>query len=99
MSKQHETSDSYHGEIVRRGSHRAIICRDGIQYIIQQSRKVRAGSTWRAVGYCTTKKALIRLSVALEPLLVPELEALPDHAHQNWAVQVENPAEFSQRAA
>ncbi len=82
MSTQHETSDSYHGEIVGRGSHRAIICRDGIQYILQERKKGDAERPWRSVGYCTTRKALIRLGADVEPRLVPELEVLPDQAHQ-----------------
>ena len=82
MTTQQETSDNYYGEIVRRGSHRAIICKDGIQFIIQRRMRARMECAWEAVGYCTTKKALIRLTRDLEPRLVSELEALPDHAHQ-----------------
>ena len=99
MSSQHETADGYHGEIVRRGSYRAIICRDGIQYILQERRKGRAERPWRSVGYTTTKKALIRLSADLEPRLVPELDALPDQAHQYSPDLAEIPVTIDRRAA
>lgn len=99
MSRQHETSDSYHGEIVRRGSHRAIICRDGIQYILQRRMRARTERSWEAVEYCTTKKALIRLGTDLEPRLASELEVLPDQAYQYSPKLATNPAEIDRRAA
>ncbi|SMC10316.1 hypothetical protein ROA7745_00122 [Roseovarius aestuarii] len=86
MSEQHETSDSYHGEIVRRGSHRVIICRDGIQYIIQ-SQRISGGGRWDAFGYCATREGLIHLWRGSESVVPPELEALPDQARlysPNW---------------
>ena len=72
-----ETADGYQGEIVRQGSHRVILCRDGIQWIVQRHRK-GAGARWQAVGYCTTRAALIRLWPGSHAGVPPEITALPE---------------------
>ena len=72
-----ETADLFHGQIVRRESHRVILDRDGIQWILQR-RKGGAGASWRALGYYTTKKALLRAWTALCGRTAPEIEGLPD---------------------
>lgn len=71
-----ETDDNYRGEVFRRGDHRVVLCRDGIQWIIQRRRK-GAGERWKALGYCTTRKALIRLWTSYERALCDELTNLP----------------------
>ncbi len=57
-----ESSDRYHGEVLRRGAWRVVICRDGIQAIVQY--RARAGAPdrarWEGRRYCTTRAALIR---------------------------------------
>ncbi len=45
-----ETEDDYSGEIFRRGDYRVILCRDGIQWIVQRRRK-GAAARWLALGY------------------------------------------------
>ncbi|MFD1156968.1 hypothetical protein [Roseovarius aestuarii] len=80
MSSHHETADSYHAELARHGKHRVIICKDGHQYILQYLKKPGAESPWVAIAYCTTKMALIRLSLDVEPGLEPGLKALPERA-------------------
>ena len=73
-----ETSDSYYGEIVRQGRYRVVICKDGIQWILQRQDKL-AGARWRALAYCTTRIALLRLWTALKCGPAPELSVLPDN--------------------
>jgi len=72
-----ESSDRYQGEIIRQDGFRIILCKDGIQWILQRQDKL-AGSRWRAVGYCMTRAALIRLWTGLNRDIPPELAALPD---------------------
>jgi hypothetical protein len=61
-----EASDSYRREVYRAGIWRVIVCKDGIQWILQ--RATRSGSTdgarWEAVSFCTTRAALLRLWMA-----------------------------------
>ena len=97
MSTNHETSDSYHGEIVRREPLRVVICRHGIQYIIQ-SQRISGGGRWDAFGYSTTREALIQLWRGSENVVPPELEALPDQAHQYPPRESENPFFIDGRA-
>jgi len=73
-----ETPDSYCGEIVRRGRYRVVVCKDGIQWILQRQDKL-AGARWRALAYCTTRAALLRLWPALKCSPAPELAELPDN--------------------
>ena len=79
----HETSDTY-GEIVAvlDHKHRVIACKDGIQWITQRRKSGGAERPWRALGYYTTRKALIRacalLSREIEPAVMSLLADLPD---------------------
>jgi hypothetical protein len=71
-----ETSDSYVGEIYRQGQYRVVLCRGGIQWIMQRQ-KGGPGAAWRALGYCTAREALMRLWTAENRTNCPELLALP----------------------
>ena len=71
-----ETADHYRGEIFRKGRFRVILCRDGIQWILQR-KKGGAGRRWQALGYFTNRAALIRLWTAQGCALCAELAALP----------------------
>jgi len=64
MNETWETSDQYHGELLRDGRYRVIVSKDGIQWILQRDFSAPGrlrGPNWRAIGYCTTRKALTRL--------------------------------------
>ena len=71
-----ETADRYQGEMFRQGDHRVILCKNGIQWILQRQKK-GAAVRWKAVGYCTTRAALTRLWTAQGCALCAELAALP----------------------
>jgi hypothetical protein len=71
-----ETSDRYLGEIHRQGQYRVILCKDGIQWIIQRQ-KSGPGAAWRALSYRTSRDALLRLWASLNRAICPELLALP----------------------
>ena len=80
-----EESDGYSGEIAQHGKHRVILCRDGIQWIIQRKGGSRRGSVrWRSLSYCTTKKALLRLWATVEPdaAALQTLTALPEYTRE-----------------
>lgn len=75
-----ETSDNYRAELFRVGQYRVIICREGLQWILQKQRfkKSVLGAAWRNLCYCTTKDALIRRQQAHN---VPQhrlMDALPE---------------------
>lgn len=74
-----ETRDDYHGEIFRRGVFRVILCRDGIQWILQRQRPnfPLGGAAWDALGYFVTREALMRLYRAKSGGVAPELADLP----------------------
>lgn len=78
-----ETSDGYSDEICRAGGHRVIVCRDGIQWIIQRITRASGGpprASWRAVAYLTTRQGLERLWAAHTGTLPPhEILSLPPH--------------------
>ena len=71
-----ETSDRYLGEIHRQGQYRVILCKDGIQWIIQRQKR-GAAARWQALGYCTSREALLRLWATHNDAICPELLALP----------------------
>ena len=78
-----ETSDNYEAVLsVLDHRHRVIICRDGIQWIIQRRKTGGAARPWRALGYHTTRNALIRACATLcreiDPSVMSLLLALPD---------------------
>lgn len=74
-----ETRDNYHGEIFRRGNFRVIVCRDGIQWILQRQRShfPAGGAAWDALGYFVTREALMRLYRQKNGGAAPEMLALP----------------------
>ncbi|MDW4548409.1 hypothetical protein R5H32_03485 [Defluviimonas sp. D31] len=76
-----ETADGYHGVIARRDGDRVILCRDGIQWILQKRMAPiggRAAPRWRALGYFTTREALVRLWHAKTGAACEDLDALPE---------------------
>jgi hypothetical protein len=79
----HETSDTYGAilAILDQG-HRVIVCKDGIQWITQRRKSGGADRPWRALGYYTTRNALIRacalLECEIEPAVMSLLADLPD---------------------
>ncbi|MGJ8583878.1 MAG: hypothetical protein ACSHXD_07305 [Marinosulfonomonas sp.] len=72
-----ETGDNYAGELFRYGDYRVVLCRDGIQWIIQRHRK-GAAARWKAFGYCTTRAALARLWATHTGENAAEISALPE---------------------
>lgn len=58
-----ETSETYRGELARWGRFRVAVCKDGLQWLYQRQRRrfVGGGAKWDTLGYCTTRKALMRL--------------------------------------
>lgn len=73
-----ESHDNYYGVIVRRGRFRVVLCRDGIQWIIQKAKMNGPQLCWRGSSYCRTKKALIRNWSQLNAGPAPELDLLPE---------------------
>ena len=63
---------------------RVIVCRDGIQWILQRRGQERpAGARWEGRAYCRTREALVRLCRAYSgPISDPDanatIEALPE---------------------
>ncbi|GGB31518.1 hypothetical protein [Allosediminivita pacifica] len=82
-----ESADNYAAELCRieaeTGSFCVIVCRDGIQWIIQ--RRIRATEKpaavrWVAESYVTSREALLRLWQAHSGISAPaELHAMPAH--------------------
>ncbi|MCR9151252.1 MAG: hypothetical protein NXH83_13845 [Rhodobacteraceae bacterium] len=80
----HETADDYVGTVAQlNATWRVIVCRDGIQWILQRRKNGGAERPWRSVHYCQTRKALTRLCATLcgrvDPLALATLHALPEH--------------------
>jgi len=57
--------------------HRVIICKDGIQWILQRRKKDWAGARWISNGYCATRKALTRLWHSKTGRILPDMQRLP----------------------
>jgi hypothetical protein len=59
-----------------------IVCKDAIQWALQQRKKGGAERPWRSVGYFRTRSALLRVSATLcsriDPAALAILLALPD---------------------
>lgn len=74
-----ESSDFYRGEVFRRGRYRVAVCRDGLQWLFQRQRFEFAagGAAWDTLGYCVTRKALIRLHQTHKAPQHPMLQTLP----------------------
>jgi hypothetical protein len=80
----HETADNYQAVVaVLNDRHRVIVCKEGIQWILQRREKSPAERPWRGLHYCQTRKALIRLSgafsPAVDPIAMKTLVELPEH--------------------
>lgn len=73
-----ETHDNYHGVILRRGRFRIVLCRNGVQWIIQKGKQSGPHMRWRGQSYCRTKKALVRLWTQLSTSSALALDLLPD---------------------
>ena len=74
-----ESRDGYADVICRSGVWRVILCRDGLQWIIQRGGGSDRDDGWAGRNYCTTRAALVRdwrNRTDMEP--PPELLALPD---------------------
>jgi hypothetical protein len=58
-----ETADDYRGEVWREGRFRVCECRDGIQWLFQRQRPgfPGGGAAWDTLGYCRSRKGLMRL--------------------------------------
>lgn len=86
MSASHqETSESYWGVISDLSArYRIIICKDGLQWILQRRKTGGAERPWRGVGYFTTKEALLRVCATscgrIAPTAHEALQSLPDRA-------------------
>ncbi len=84
-ARHHESADDYSGIVARlSASHRVIICKDQIQWILQRRDGERHGRTrWAGVGYFLTREALLRASRAscarIDPAALAALAALPEH--------------------
>lgn len=77
-----ESADGYSGEIHRLDRWRVVVCRDGIQYLLQRRRpgKAGVGGQWDSVAYCVTQRALMRLWRQETGNAGEALERLPERA-------------------
>lgn len=76
-----ESAHAYKWQICRSGSYRLILCRDGIQFIIQRLTRGNGGphgGQWRAVAYCKARSTALRLWRARVGETHPALAALPE---------------------
>lgn len=79
----HETADAW-GAIIAypAAGWRVIVCRDRLQWILQRRKNGGAERPWRAVGYCQTREALVRLCAAscgpVDPFAAAILASLPE---------------------
>jgi hypothetical protein len=83
-----ESSDDYHRVVaILNPRHRVIICRDGIQLILQRRAGERHGrARWDSRSYCRTREGLNRvcreLAGEIDPVAAAILAALPDYIGQ-----------------
>lgn len=80
----HETADDYAKVLAHLcAGWRVIVCKDDLQWTVQRRKKGGGKWPWRAVGYCRTRKALIRLAAANcgrnDPAALAALAALPEN--------------------
>lgn len=84
QTQSHRESDAnYHGVIAALNDRwRVIACRDGIQWILQFSKKSRDGVKWYSRSYCRTRQALIRDASLhagdISPIAMTVLNNLPE---------------------
>ncbi len=56
-----ESDQNYRGVLaILNDRWRVIVCRDGIQWILQKAEKSSHGTSWRGRSYCRTSQALKR---------------------------------------
>lgn len=61
-----ERDDNYRHVVARLNARwRVIECRDGIQWIVQSSKKWGAGTRWESRGYCRTRQGLFSFCTRL----------------------------------
>lgn len=74
-----ETASGYRGVIFDLGQYRIAVCRDDLQWLFQRRRPGFAGvgPAWDSIGYCVTRKALIRLQRSHMDADAPALATLP----------------------
>ena len=80
-----ESHDTYRGKIVNcRDVWRVIICRDGIQFIVQRRSSRTNTGVWSGKSHCATREELINVCARLELLsnihVETTLRALPTYA-------------------
>lgn len=80
-----ESDDAYLGVVVRLNDRwRVIVCRNGIQWILQTAKKRRDGTAWEGRSYCRTREGLNRCVSRLAGRISAGSEAvlagLPDMA-------------------
>jgi hypothetical protein len=82
-----ESDEAYYPSIQLNTRWRVIICRDGLQWVLQYRNRAGRAETvardgWRGRSYCRTREALIgccdRFCGEIDPAAAAELEALPD---------------------
>jgi hypothetical protein len=85
VQRQHqETASTYLGLIAQLNEQwRVVVCKDGIQWILQRRDAQRAGRVrWTGASYHCERKSLLRVSRALcgriAPAAMAVLEALPE---------------------
>ena len=80
-----ERDDNYNSVIVQLAPRwRVILCKDGMQWIVQQ-KEASHGGPWRGMSYYTNRDGLLRACGrvgALNNDVLEALEALPDYASQ-----------------
>ncbi|PUB11323.1 hypothetical protein DFP92_11499 [Yoonia sediminilitoris] len=88
MTSQRERTDDYDRVVTKINDRwRVIICRDGIQWILQKREGERDGrARWTGVSYSTGRKALIRVvfdhGCEPQPGAMDCLNALPEKIEQ-----------------
>ena len=80
-----ETSDDYGGVVAQLSPEwRVIVCRDGLQWVLQRRKNGGAERPWRARHYCRTRRALVRLCASVCWPVDPDAQA----ALQRLPVQI-----------
>lgn len=88
--QHHETADDYLGLVAQFDERwRVIVCKDGIQWILQRRDAERSGQPrWKAVSMSQTRDALIRVSRTKIGVLVPNVIAVLDRLPRHIANKI-----------
>lgn len=83
LSTHRESDDGYMAVVACLNDRwRVILCKDGIQWILQRAKKRWDGTAWEGCRYCRTRKALIRSCAELvgeiDPIAMATVERLPE---------------------